>query len=69
MIFFLLCTCANVYAYAHTSVTILQSIPLAAFVLIQYTDRTSLSCLSEYLVDIETMELSGPTPFCTLSGL
>ena len=42
---------------------------LAIFVLIAYTDRTSLFCLSEHLYDPETMQWAGPTPFCNLTGL
>ena len=41
----------------------------AVFVLITYTDRTSLYCSSKHLIDAETMQLVGPTPFCTFSGL
>jgi len=43
----------------------------AVFVLITYTDRTSLYCSSEYLIVFEMGEVqaAGPTAFCTLAGL
>ena len=41
------------------------------FVLITYTDRTSLYCSSEYLIvfEMEEVQAAGPTAFCTLAGL
>ena len=43
----------------------------AVFVLINYTDRTSLYCSSEYLITFEMgdVQFVGPTAFCTLTGL
>jgi len=47
------------------------SLSSAVFVLITYTDRTSLYCSSEYLIVFEMGEVqtAGPTAFCTLTGL
>jgi len=51
-------------------ISILYPIFPAVFVLITYTDRTSLYCSSEYLILFESGEaqLIGPTAFCTLAG-
>ena len=59
----------EVYISSADAILFISSFSSAVFVLITYTDRTSLYCLSEHLIDIEEMELVGPTPFCTLSGL
>jgi len=47
------------------------SLSSAVFVLITYTDRTSLYCSSKYLIIFEmgNVQLVGPTAFCTLTGL
>jgi len=43
----------------------------AVFVLITYTDRTSLYCSSEYLIvfEMRNAQLVDSTAFCTLAGL
>ena len=56
------------YILSTDATLFISSFSSAVFVLITYTDRTSLYCLSEHLIDIEKMQLVGPTPFCTLSG-
>ena len=40
-------------------------------ILITYIDRTSMYCISEYLIvfEMDEAELVGPTAFCTLTGL
>ena len=47
------------------------SLSSAVFVLITYTDRTSLYCGSEYLIvfEMRNAQLVGSTAFCTMAGL